>query len=118
MKKRHYTNLSTGFTFFSPILGMSQTTSFRHCPDNDLVLIRVDALCIRYALPKLQINNHFAADNNYDTDAAAADDDDDHYGDESSNSNIHSDFSIAPLQVLYYSEALPTQHGYYAGISC
>jgi len=26
--------------------------------------------------------------------------------------------SIAPLQVLYYSEALPTQHGYCAGISC
>ena len=25
--------------------------------------------------------------------------------------------SIAPLKVLYYSEALPTQHGYCAGIS-
>jgi len=25
--------------------------------------------------------------------------------------------SIAPLQVHYYSEALPTQHGYSAGIS-
>src|SRR6218665_2318965 len=26
--------------------------------------------------------------------------------------------SITPLQVLYYSEALPTQHGYCARISC
>ena len=25
--------------------------------------------------------------------------------------------SIAPLQVRYYSEALPTQHGYWAGVS-
>src|SRR6218665_3581064 len=25
--------------------------------------------------------------------------------------------SIAPLQVRYYSEAPPTQHGYYAGVS-
>ena len=25
--------------------------------------------------------------------------------------------SIAPLQVRYYSEALPTQHGYCAGVS-
>jgi len=25
--------------------------------------------------------------------------------------------SIAPLQVYYYSEALPTQHGYYSEIS-
>jgi len=35
---------------------------------------------------------------------------------------IHSDHfysasSIAPLQVRYYSEALPTQHGYCAGVS-
>ena len=26
--------------------------------------------------------------------------------------------SIAPLQVHYYSEALPTQHGYCVGVSC
>ena len=34
---------------------------------------------------------------------------------------IHSfilDMSIAPLQVHYYSEALPTQRGYCAGVSC
>ena len=33
---------------------------------------------------------------------------------------IHSlipDTPIAPLQVLYYSEALPTQHGYCVGVS-
>jgi len=41
----------------------------------------------------------------------------------SSSSSIHSSIhaiSIAPLQVhyyMYYSEALPTQHGYCAGIS-
>src|SRR6218665_5756 len=29
---------------------------------------------------------------------------------------IHA-ISIAPLQVLYYSEALPTQHGYCMGVS-
>jgi len=29
---------------------------------------------------------------------------------------IHT-ISIAPLQVHYYSEALPTQHGYCAGVS-
>src|SRR6218665_1649439 len=28
------------------------------------------------------------------------------------------DISIALLQVRYYSEALPTQHGYCAGVSC
>jgi len=37
------------------------------------------------------------------------------------HSFIHSDhfykLSIAPLQVRYYSEALPTQHGYCAGVS-
>src|SRR6218665_2442177 len=27
------------------------------------------------------------------------------------------DISIAPLQVHYYSEALPTQHGYCVGVS-
>jgi len=32
------------------------------------------------------------------------------------HSFIHS-ISIVPLQVLYYSEALPTHHGYCAGIS-
>src|SRR6218665_2622535 len=32
------------------------------------------------------------------------------------NSFIHS-ISIAPLQVSYYSEVLPTQHGYCAGVS-
>src|SRR6218665_1177988 len=26
--------------------------------------------------------------------------------------------SIAPLQVHYYSEALPTEHGYFIGVSC
>ena len=33
------------------------------------------------------------------------------------HSFIHSAISIAPLQVLYYSEALPTQHGYCIGVS-
>jgi len=34
----------------------------------------------------------------------------------SNHSFIHY-ISIAPLQVLYYSEALPTQHGYGVGVS-
>jgi len=33
------------------------------------------------------------------------------------HSFIHSGYSVAPLQVHYYSEALPTQHGYSVGVS-
>ena|SRR6218665_1009929 len=35
----------------------------------------------------------------------------------SSNNSFIQAISIAPLQVHYYSEALPTQHEYYVGVS-